>query len=55
MELVRSVNLITTDEVDNITWALERKYADLYSSQQLRDRVTACQDLKRELLRLFHA
>jgi hypothetical protein len=52
-ELMKSVNLITTDQVDCITWALERKYVNLYSGQQLRDRITACQEFKKELTRLF--
>jgi hypothetical protein len=53
-ESVKSVGLITIDEVDSITWALERKYANLYSGQQLRDRITACQELKKEIFRLLN-
>ena len=53
-ELAKSVHIITTDEVDNITWTLDRKYAKLYSGQQLRDRVSACHELKDELLRMLN-
>ena len=49
-ELVKNILLITTDEVDSITWALERKYVELYSGQQLRERITVCQELKRNCL-----
>ena len=54
-ELVKLISLITIDEVENITWALERKYVGLYSGQQLRDRITACHELKSEFLRLFNS
>lgn len=54
-ELAKYVNLITTDEVDSITWALERRYVILYSGQQLRDRIIACQELKKELIKLLNS